>query len=177
MKLFQICNITRPYSEVCFSGCCTYKYPPAFLDHLMNKQCEATWYTPDMTSLADPSQPQNLSGSVINVTLQSLITKQHVDGLFLNINCHDTNKRYQAVYRVSGSPPGAPPPDQSRQSSIVSVAVGSVAGFAILAAVAALIYCREQIRRQICGSENPGEEGIELRGQGGGEPRVEEEEV
>ena len=41
--------------------------------------------------LADPSKPNKLHSAVINVTLDSLITKQHVDGVWIDIHNHNTN--------------------------------------------------------------------------------------
>ncbi|XP_072530587.1 uncharacterized protein [Salminus brasiliensis] len=167
------CNITRPYEEFCSSGCCKYPVLPAFLDHLKKKHCEATWYTPDNKTLADPFYPKNLSDPALNVTLESLTTKQHVEGLRLNIHCDDTNKRYQAIYRVVNNTSAAPmPPDQpEKQTMYLSVGAAVVSLAVVLVAVAALIYyCR-----QTGGGEGQGGDGEELENLGGAEAPVKDE--
>ncbi|KAL6460995.1 hypothetical protein MHYP_G00309610 [Metynnis hypsauchen] len=95
----HICKVT--HEEFCFPGWCTYTVPPEFLTHLKNEDCVATWYDPDKHVLADPFHPANLQHPAVNVTLEHLITEQHVDGVWTDIRCHDTDKRYQAVYRAT----------------------------------------------------------------------------
>ncbi|KAL7883255.1 hypothetical protein SRHO_G00009130 [Serrasalmus rhombeus] len=99
-------NISQPYEEFCSSGRCTYLIPNAFLKHLKNKQCEAAWHATVGGSLADPSEPTKLQYPVVEVTPESLVTKKHVDGLWIEIRCHDTKanlRQYRAVFRAKNT--------------------------------------------------------------------------
>ncbi|KAL6460994.1 hypothetical protein MHYP_G00309600 [Metynnis hypsauchen] len=103
MKNPLVENISQPYEEFCSSGRCTYLVPSAFLKHLNNEQCEAAWHAPDEGSLADPSHPTSLKYPAVEVTPESLVTKKHVDGLWIDIRCHDAKanlRQYQAVFRA-----------------------------------------------------------------------------
>ncbi|XP_036418117.1 uncharacterized protein LOC118801844 isoform X2 [Colossoma macropomum] len=99
----DICNIIQSHEEFCSSGWCTYTVPPEFLTHLKNEDCVATWYDLGKHVLADPFYPGNLQHPARNVTLEHLITEQHVDGVWIDIRCHDTDKWYQAVYRATNN--------------------------------------------------------------------------
>ncbi|KAL6460998.1 hypothetical protein MHYP_G00309640 [Metynnis hypsauchen] len=93
--------ITKPYEEFCSSGHCTYTVPPELLEHLKDKYSEIAWRQPDGGFLADPSQPNKLHSTVINVTLDSLMTKQHADGVWIDIHNHNTNKRFKIIFRAA----------------------------------------------------------------------------
>ncbi|XP_036418121.1 uncharacterized protein LOC118801845 isoform X2 [Colossoma macropomum] len=96
-------NISQPYEEFCSSGRCTYLVPSVFLKYLKNKHCEAAWHAPVEGSLADPSDPASLQYPAVEVTPESLVTEKHVDGLWIDIRCHDTKAslhQYLAVFRA-----------------------------------------------------------------------------
>ncbi|KAI4895060.1 hypothetical protein NFI96_023050, partial [Prochilodus magdalenae] len=84
-------TITRPLEEFCASGRCTYSVPSAFLKHLKNEHCEAAWHAPEEGFLANPSQPTSLQYPAVEVKPESLVTKKHIDGLWIDIRCLDTN--------------------------------------------------------------------------------------
>ncbi|KAI4895057.1 hypothetical protein NFI96_023047 [Prochilodus magdalenae] len=161
-------TITKPYEEFCSSGRCIYTVPPKFHERLKNENWEAGWHSPVEGLLADPSDPNNLHSAVIKTTPESLITKWYMDGVWIDIQNHETNEHLKIIFKATNNTHASPqgfavtsgplptpavastsaspkPPDQPSIQTITLTVVGSI--LAVLAVV--LCYYRKSICRWI----------------------------